>query len=99
MINLVSNENMKLAHSASTWVMTAILVIVIVLVGILSRFGNSQATTSNWKADVTIENQFIKQSLDQPETSKTQKDGLSKQLQINEYRLKHDVQPIKDNSL
>ena len=30
---------------------------------------------------------------------KIQKDGLSKQLQTNEYRLKHDVQPIKGNSL
>lgn len=99
MINLVKNENMKLAHHTSTWVMMGIMVLLIVVVGLLSRFAVPQAPTSDWKADITIENKFIKQTLAKPETPKIQKDGISKQLQTNEYRLKHDVQPIQANSL
>jgi len=99
MINLVRNENMKLAHSISTWIMMGILVAIIVTVGMLFKFGNNQAPTSDWKSDITIQNQAIKESINQPEMPKTQKDSLTKDLQTNEYRLKHDIQPIQNNSL
>ena len=62
MINLVRNENMKLSHSISTWIMMGILVLIIVIVGLLSRFAGNQAPKSDWKADITIQNQDIKKS-------------------------------------
>ncbi|MBU3180272.1 ABC transporter permease [Clostridium psychrophilum] len=99
LINLVRNENMKLAHHTSTWVMMGIMVILIVVAGLVTRFAVPQASASNWKADITTEDQFIKQMIAKPETVKTQKDAAVKQLQTNEYRLKHDVQPIQSNSL
>ncbi|HEY8804796.1 MAG TPA: ABC transporter permease [Clostridium sp.] len=98
-INLVRNENMKLAHHTSTWVMMGIMVILIVVAGLVTRFAVPQAPASDWKADINTENQFIKQTIAKPETPKIQKDAGVKQLQTNEYRLKHDVQPIQSNSL
>ncbi|MBZ9608779.1 ABC transporter permease [Clostridium estertheticum] len=98
-INLVRNENMKLAHSVSTWIMMGILVLIIVAVGLLFRFTGTQAPKSDWKSDITIQNQEIKKSLARPGISKMEKDGITKQLQTNEYRLKNDIQPIQDKSL
>ena len=44
MINLVRNENMKLSHSISTWIMMGILVLIIVAVGLLFRFTGNSST-------------------------------------------------------
>jgi len=99
MINLVRNENMKLSHSISTWIMMGILVLIIVVAGLLTRFTGTQAPKSDWKAELTIQNQDIKKNLASPETSKDLKEMLKKDLQTNEYRLKHDIQPIQDKSL
>lgn len=99
MINLVRNENMKLAHKTSTWIMMGILILIIVAVGLLSRFGGNQPAKSDWKTDITIQNKYIKESLAQPGISKSEKDRYEKELQTNEYRLKNDIQPIQGNSL
>ncbi|MBU3217179.1 ABC transporter permease (plasmid) [Clostridium estertheticum] len=98
-INLIRNENMKLSHSISTWIMIGILVIITVAFGLVVRGGGNDAPKSDWKADITIQNKEIKKELTNPEVSKRQKDKLEKNLQTNEYRLKHDIQPIQSNSL
>lgn len=90
---------MKLAHSISTWIMMGILVLIIVIVGLVSRFGGNETPKSDWKADIKIQNQSIKESLVQPDVPKMVKDNLTKDLQTNEYRLKHDIEPIKGNSV
>ncbi len=66
MINLIRNENMKLSHSISTWIMMGILVLIIVAVGLLSRFTGTQEPTTDWKADVTIQNESLNKTINQP---------------------------------
>ena len=99
MINLVRNENMKLAHSISTWIMMGILILIIVIVGLVSRFAGTQAPKSDWKTNVTTQNQDIKQSLTQQGIPQVEKDRRTKQLQTNEYSLSHNIEPIQGNSL
>jgi len=99
MINLVRNENMKLSHSISTWIMIGILVISTVAVGLLIRSGGNEAPENDWKSDITIQNQEIKKELANPRISKIVEDGYKKELQTNEYRLKHDIQPVQENSV
>ncbi|MBU3188093.1 ABC transporter permease [Clostridium bowmanii] len=99
MMNLVRNENMKLSHSISTWIMMGILVLIIVVAGLLTRFTGPQAPISDWKAELTIQNQAYKQDLTNPELPKMVKDRSAKELQTNEYRLKNDIQPVQGNSL
>ena len=98
MINLVRNENMKLAHSISTWIMMGILILIIVIVGLVSRFAGTQAPKSDWKTNVATQNQTLKQTLTQPGIDKRTKDNLTNKLQTNEYSLKHDIQPVQGNS-
>lgn len=90
---------MKLSHSISTWIMIGILVVITIAAGLLIRFTGNQAPKSDWKADIRIQDQSAKQSLAQPGISKMEKEGISKQLQTNEYRLKNDIQPVQDRSL
>ncbi|WP_125003368.1 ABC transporter permease [Clostridium tagluense] len=99
MINLVRNENMKLAHHLSTWIMMGILVLLVVAAGLLTRFTGTQAPKSDWKADITVQNQELKKSLAEPGMSKKDKDSITNNLQTNEYRLKNDIQPVQGNSL
>ncbi|MGH4117586.1 ABC transporter permease [Clostridium sp.] len=99
MINLVRNENMKLSHSISTWIMMGILVLIIVVVGLLYRFTGTQEPTTDWKADVTTQNESFKKSLNQPGVPKIVKDSTTKEIQNNEYRLENNIEPVKSNSL
>ncbi|MBX4260486.1 ABC transporter permease [Clostridium estertheticum] len=98
-INLIRNENMKLSHSISTWIMIGILVIITVAFGFLIKSGGKEAPKSDWKAAITIQNKEINKELINLEVSKKGKDKLEKELQTNEYRLKHDIQPIQDKSV
>jgi ABC-2 type transport system permease protein len=99
MVNLVRNENMKLFHSISTKVMMGILVLVIVAAALIIKFTGTQTPDSDWKAELTIQNQEIAKSMEQPGMPQMAKDSLTKEIQTNEYRLKNDIPPIKDKSL
>ncbi|NKF05746.1 DUF2705 family protein [Clostridium gasigenes] len=99
MINLIRNENMKLSHSISIWIMMGILILSIVAAGLILKFGINEAPKSDWKQDITSENESIKEQLASQEIPQIQKDSFEKRLQTNEYRLKNDIQPIEDKSL
>jgi len=101
MVNLVRNENMKLSHSISTWIMMGIVVLIIIIGGLLTRFTGPEAKApkGDWKAELKIQNQAYKQDLTNPAMPKMVKDGSVKGLQTNEYRLKNDIQPVQGNSL
>lgn len=99
MINLIHNENMKLAHSISTWIMMGILVLIVVAVGLVARFGGNESPKNDWKATITVETQAMKKSLESPQTSERRKDILTKEIQINEYRLKNNLPPVQGDSL
>ncbi len=90
---------MKLAHSISTWIMVGIVVIMIVAVGLVSRFAGTEAPKSDWKTDVITENESINKNIDNPEISENRKANLTKQLQTNEYHLEHNIEPIQGESL
>ncbi|MBK5242847.1 MAG: ABC transporter permease [Clostridium sp.] len=99
MINLIRNENMKLSHSISTWIMMGILILIIVAVGLISRFTGTQASTTDWKAEVTTQNESLKKSLNQPGSVTIVEDSTKKLIKTNEYRLENNIEPVKANSL
>jgi ABC-2 type transport system permease protein len=99
MINLIRNENMKLAHSISTWIMMGILVLIIIAAGLLIKFTGNETSGSDWKADIKIQNESLKQSLDQPGLPKVSKNQLENLIETNEYRLEKDIPPVQNKSL
>jgi ABC-2 type transport system permease protein len=90
---------MKLFQSISTKIMIGILVLIIVAVGLLVRFTGNNATESNWKAEVSSQNQEYKKNIEMPGQPQMSKDAFAQLIQTNEYRLQNDIPPIQDKSL
>lgn len=95
MINLIQNEWMKIFKRTGTYVMIAILVIVIVIMGIVLKSQQADmnfAQDKNWQEVLKEENNALKRQMDQSRT-KIEKDFFKKEIAINNYRIKHDIPP------
>lgn len=99
MFNLVRNENMKLYTRISTWIMVGILVVAIALTGIVIKAYSKDSSNSDWKTQLTQENDMYQKALEQPGLAKSSQDTFNRTIKINEYRLEHDIAPIAGNSL
>lgn len=101
MINLVRNENMKLYHRFSTWFMICSVILLVLVVGLILKFSplNKEVNTE-WKAQLKVENQSLKQNLKHKEgMPETLVKSYEKTLKINEYRLEKDIPPVINTSL
>jgi len=98
MLNLIQNENMKIYHQMSTYIMLGLLIVVVIAGGFISTNGGpgQQATTnSDWRTKLTEENTNLQASLQQSqgivaEESSTQ---IEKIIETNNYRLEHNLPP------
>lgn len=100
MLKLLQNEWMKLWHKKGTWVMLIILVIsIITMAGVHKWVSNKDIENKgDWK---TAEQQSIKQQqsmIKSGDLSKKQIQNAEDSIQISEYRLKNNVQPVDTES-
>lgn len=98
-INLIKNENMKLAYHISTWIMIVILVIITIISGFVTKFAVKHENTGNWKQNLIEDNIKYQKEIDKKQINSRIKSYDKDQLKINEYRIKHNKKPIDDNSL
>jgi ABC-2 type transport system permease protein len=99
LVALIQNENMKIYRRVGTWVMIGLLVITVVAGCILSsKFGGTPSTT-DWKAELVANNKQFEMDLANPDIPDTFKDMQRKQLEINEYRLEHNIEPVEGSTL
>ncbi|MCM3576324.1 ABC transporter permease [Mesobacillus subterraneus] len=96
---LVHNENIKIYKRMGTWVMIGILVLVVALVGIFTKFVLDHDSNADWKAQLSAENAQLTESLESAPMLEAQKRLLKERIALNEYRIEHDVEPIKRDSL
>lgn len=96
---LVHNENIKIYKRMGTWVMIGILVLVVALVGIFTKFVLDPDSNADWKAQLSAENAQLTESLESAPMLEAQKRLLKERIALNEYRIEHDVEPIKRDSL
>ncbi|MFJ8261266.1 ABC transporter permease [Rummeliibacillus sp. NPDC094406] len=100
MLKLLQNEWMKLWHKKGTWVMLIILVLSILTMAGIHKWANNNEMENkgDWK---TVEQQSIKQQqsmIKGGDLSKKQLQNAEDSIQISEYRLKNNVQPIDTGS-
>lgn len=93
MINLVKNENMKLVHRISTWIMIGILIIIVLLVGIAMKVSTTINTNDNWKSQLEQQNKSYEKAMDQSIVPESAKDTYTQIIKINEYRIQHNISP------
>lgn len=92
LVNLVRNENTKLSHSVSTWIMIGLIIIAVVGFGLIARFGGPMQPESDWKVKIT--SQITQDKIELAETVNPQaKERVERRIQTNEYRLEHNIEP------
>lgn len=82
-----------------TWMMIGILVLVVALVGVFTKFVLDPASNADWKAQLTAENAQLEESVESAPMLEAQKRMLKERIALNEYRIEHDLAPIERDSL
>ncbi|MDE5415703.1 ABC transporter permease [Alkalihalobacterium chitinilyticum] len=99
MMNLIHNENIKIASRTSTWVMIGLLIFMVMGVGIVTKFLLPSEEITDWRAVVSAENDHLTQIINDPVISEGERQALQETIAINEYRLTNDLPPVSDQSI
>lgn len=93
-ISLLQNENMKLSHRISTWVMYAILLGIILFGALITIFFNDsirQELDDDWKSTLQEENEEYQTLMEEDEFFG---DMYAVDIAINNYHLENDLKPL-----
>lgn len=95
MLSLIQNEWMKIFRRPGTYVMIAILILIVSVTGIFMKAQDqSVRADENWKQVLQQENEALKRQLESSPL-KMEQEYYKKQIAINEYRIEHDI-PLID---
>lgn len=97
--NLVRNENMKIYGRLRTWIMIAILVLLMAALSTVTKYMVPHSQES-WehavRADLEQSQGMLNGGVELPGIAKEE---LSKRIAINQYRLDHQIPPIDDTTV
>jgi ABC-2 type transport system permease protein len=92
-LNLIKNEWMKIFKRPGTYVMIAILIVIISIVGTFSKYQEKAfVLDKKWEQTLQEENKALNQQMAQSRT-KMEKQFFKKEIAINDYRIKHNLPP------
>ncbi len=98
MLNLIRNEWMKLWHKKATWIMVAILLLVLIGISGIMNFVQSKydqpENQPSWEENLAENQAFLTAQIADPTIDDTTKKQLKKELAISEYRLEKDMAPM-----
>ncbi|WP_226585499.1 ABC transporter permease [Halobacillus litoralis] len=97
-VQLVRNEWMKLLNQKATWIMAAILVLLVIASGVLFKIddtatGVDAPTGDNWKQELQEQNE----QLQKQEVGDIQYPGY-RNVEENQYRIENDIKPTSYNA-
>ncbi|MDF2855949.1 MAG: hypothetical protein K0Q87_1800 [Neobacillus sp.] len=93
MLNLIRNEWMKIFRRPGTYVMIAILLLIVSITGAFMKYQENRTDQNHdedWKTILVQENEALKSQLESSPI-KVEQDYYKKQIAINEYRIEHDI--------
>lgn len=98
-LGLVKNENMKIYRRPRTWILAAIILVVVIGAGLIMKQVSPGVGANEWqdkaKQELKSNKQTLKDLKDAPQTAKVQFQTKVKELQ---YELDHDINPYETNS-
>lgn len=98
MLNLIRNEWMKLWHKKATWIMVAVLLLILIGISGIMKFVESSydqpENLPSWEEDAAQNQAFLKAELANPNIADATKKQLEKDLAISEYRVEKDLEPM-----
>ncbi|WML25478.1 ABC transporter permease [Neobacillus sp. OS1-33] len=91
MVNLIKNEWMKIFKRPGTYVMIAILIVIISIFGIFQKYQEREfKLDKNWEQTLHQENEALKKQMEQSK-SKLEKQYYKEEIAINDYRIVHHL--------
>lgn len=99
LFSLIRNENMKIYKKLGTWIMVGFLILIIVAVGLFSKFVFHTDGSENWKETLQAENAQLEQSLEENPMIAIGSKVINQQMKLNEYRIENDIPPVESSSL
>lgn len=97
-MRLIQNENMKIYRRPGTWVMFGILLSILLIVGVFTKFILADPPQSNWQERVIAQNTSIQATIAEASLPAPILERYQRDLKLNEYRLEQDVPPIETKS-
>lgn len=97
-LRLIQNENMKIYRRPGTWVMFGILISILLIVGLFTKFILEDPEMENWRDVVHAQNINSKQIIEENTLPAAVMERYERDIQLNEYRLEHDIPPVETKS-
>ncbi|MFA9559005.1 ABC transporter permease [Evansella sp. AB-rgal1] len=103
MIRLIQNENMKIYKRVGTWIMIGVIILIVLIGGMVSKFLLSQDTSDNWQQQLQLENAQLAEQISEfenmPMVGSNATRPLREQVVINEYRLENNIPPVESETV
>lgn len=98
MYRLTQNELMKIGVRLRTWIMAAIVVLIVLLIAILLR--THEQTPANWQQSLRQQNAQSEQALANPRAPipASGRAAIKAQIAVNNYDLDHNIAPGQENA-
>jgi len=100
MLMLIQNEWMKIIRRPGTLVMVGLLLLMVILTGSVIKYQQNQTTVQkqiNWKTALQQQVDQSKQQLEK--ASMVTVPSIKRSIALNEYRIKHDLNPNQKYSM
>lgn len=99
MLNLVVNEIIKIFRQLSTYIMLGLLIVIVLAAGFILKFnGQSNTDKTDWKTQLTMQNQKMQKNLDNAGAPRFETDRLKQEIKMNMYRIEHNIPPIENRT-
>lgn len=89
---------MKIYYRPGTWVMFAILISILLIIGIFTKFIIEDPANSNWQETVLAENVNKQMAVDDASLPGTMREVYQRDIILNDYRLEYDIPPVETKS-
>ncbi len=95
---LVQNENMKTFRRSGTWVMVGILITVLLIVALFTKFVLNGPNDTTWQETIALQNTQYEAMIEEAAIPEAVRDNYQKEIQLNQYRLEHNIAPVAGDS-
>lgn len=97
-MRLVQNENMKIYRRPGTWVMYGILISLLLVVGLFTKFIIEGPAYDNWQEGLIAQNAQLQMTINEKSMPGPVLERYERDIKMNEYRLNNDIPPVDTKS-
>lgn len=97
-LRLLENENMKIYRRPGTWVMFSILLALLLIVALFTKFVLEDPITNSWEEAIVAKNSQYEMIVSEGAMPKAAIDYYEREIKMNEYRLDQGIPPVETRS-